>query len=55
MKPHGFEELGNKTLPPEGMMFVGDKGRIIADFRCENPRLLPEAKIECVYAGKRTL
>ena len=45
MKPHAFEELGNKTLDPEGMMFVGDKGRIISGFRCENPKLLPETKM----------
>src|SRR6185503_3345381 len=45
MKPHTFDELGNKPLAPEGMMFVGDKGRIIADFRCENPKLLPESKM----------
>ena len=45
MKPHSFEELGNKTLDPEGMMFVGDKGRIISGFRCENPKLLPEGKM----------
>ena len=45
MKPHSFEESGNKTLDPEGMMFVGDKGRIISGFRCENPKLLPETKM----------
>ena len=27
------------------MMFVGDKGRIISGFRCENPKLLPEEKM----------
>jgi predicted dehydrogenase len=45
MKPHSIEELGKATLDPEGMMFVGDKGRIISGFRCENPRLLPDAKM----------
>jgi hypothetical protein len=29
-------------LPLEGMMFVGDKGKILAGFRVENPRLLSE-------------
>ena len=51
MKPHSFEELGNKTLDPEGMMFVGDKGRIISGFRCENPKLLPEAKMNAWLQG----
>jgi Oxidoreductase family, C-terminal alpha/beta domain/Oxidoreductase family, NAD-binding Rossmann fold len=52
MKPHSFEELGNKTLEPEGMMFVGDKGKIVAGFRCENPRLLPESKMTTYMQGK---
>ena len=30
----------NKELPAEGMMFVGDKGKILAGFNVENPRLL---------------
>jgi hypothetical protein len=33
-------EASGKELPPEAMMFVGDKGRILAGFRVENPRLL---------------
>ena len=32
MKPHSSEELGDESLDPEGMMFVGDKGKIIAGF-----------------------
>ena len=34
-----------KSLAREGMMFVGDKGKILADFRGENPRLIPDAKM----------
>jgi len=30
----------NKELPAEGMMFVGDKGKILAGFNVENPILL---------------
>lgn len=33
-------EASGKELPAEAMMFVGDKGRILAGFRVENPRLL---------------
>ena len=34
----------NKDLPEEGMLFVGDKGKILGGFRGENPRLIPEAQ-----------
>jgi hypothetical protein len=48
MKPPTPEESGNAELEPEGMMFVGDKGKILAGFRGENPRVIsgqkPEAK-----------
>ncbi len=40
MKPPTPEELGDAELEPEGMMFVGDKGKILAGFRGEDARLL---------------
>jgi len=48
MKPATPEELEqeNKELGAEGMMFVGDKGKILADFRGETPRLLGDQKKE---------
>ncbi len=52
MKPHTPEELDNAALDPEGMMFVGDKGKIIAGFRCENPKLLPDTKMKTYMEGK---
>jgi len=47
MKPHPPEELeeDNEELTPEGMMFVGNRGKIIADFLGLNPRIIPEKKI----------
>ena len=39
MKPPTPDELGNGSLQSEGMMFVGDKGKIIGGFRNENPKL----------------
>jgi len=33
-------------LPAEGMMFVGDKGKILAGFRVESPRLIPARKMQ---------
>lgn len=46
MKPSTPDELGDGILPREGMMFVGDEGKILAGFRCEKPVLLPESKMQ---------
>jgi hypothetical protein len=35
----------NKELDQEGMLYVGDKGKILAGFRSDNPQLIPEAKM----------
>src|ERR1700741_2785289 len=35
------------------MMFVGDKGKILAGFRCENPQLIPKAKMESYLGGQK--
>jgi hypothetical protein len=47
MKPPTPEELerDNKELAAEGMMFVGDNGKILADFRGEDPQIIPEARM----------
>ena len=47
MRPFVPDELraAGKSFPREGMMFVGDKGKIIAGFRGENPVLVPESKM----------
>jgi hypothetical protein len=47
MRPPIPEELDedHKELPAEGMMFVGDKGKILAGFRVESPRLIPEKRM----------
>ena len=47
MKPALPEELAasGEELPREGMMFVGDSGKILAGFRCESPRILSEKKM----------
>ncbi len=52
MKPPTPEELevDGKQFEPEGMMFVGDKGKILAEFRGENPRLIPEEKMRSYQA-----
>jgi len=47
MKPPTPEELeeDNKELEPEGMLFIGDKGKVLAGFRGENPQIIPERKM----------
>ena len=47
MKPCTPDELDkeNKELPREGMMFVGDKGKILASFHGASPVLLPEKRM----------
>jgi hypothetical protein len=53
MKPPTPEEIerDDKALPAEGMMFVGDKGKILGGFRADRPRLLPERKAPQLSEG----
>jgi hypothetical protein len=54
MKPFVPDEMraSGKALTPEGMMFVGDKGKILAGFRGENPVLIPETKMSYIVKEK---
>ncbi len=36
----------NKELPQEGMMFVGDKGKILAGFNLQNPQIISGKKMD---------
>ncbi len=38
-------EIDNKEFPIEGMMFVGSKGKILAGFMLQDPRLIPEKRM----------
>jgi hypothetical protein len=46
MKPATPEELyaDNEDLADEGMLFIGDTGKILCDFRANKPRLIPQSK-----------
>jgi len=46
MKPPTPEELlaEDRSLPTEGMLLVGDKGKIMAGFEGDSPRVIPESK-----------
>jgi hypothetical protein len=54
MKPATPEELeeDHKGLEAEGMMFVGDKGKILAGFLCAEPRLIPDRRHKEFVAGR---
>jgi hypothetical protein len=56
MKPPTPEELeaDNQELAPEGMMFVGDKGKILGGFHGEDARIIPEKKMR-EYRAARNL
>ncbi|MCX6623551.1 MAG: Gfo/Idh/MocA family oxidoreductase [Acidobacteria bacterium] len=47
MRPPTPEELevDGRELPAEGMLFVGDKGKILSGFLIDGPRLIPERRM----------
>ena len=47
IKPPVPEELmaENKEFAEEGMLLVGDRGKILGGFRAENPQVIPESKM----------
>lgn len=56
MKPFIPEELeeDKRDMPEEGMLFVGDKGKILAGFRGEQPEIIPAKRMKA-YAGEKEL
>lgn len=56
MKPFAPEELeeDGQDIPTEGMLFVGDEGKILGGFRGEEPRIIPARKMQA-YGGQKTL
>ena len=56
MKPFIPDELeeDKQDIPNEGLMFVGDKGKIIGGFLGEKPRIIPEQKMK-EYPGEKVL
>lgn len=46
MKPQTPEELyeDKEDLASEGMLFIGDKGKLLCDFRGNKPRLIPQSR-----------
>jgi len=56
MKPFIPEELkeDKRDMPEEGMMFVGDKGKILAGFLGTRPEIIP-ARVKKAYEGEKEL
>ncbi len=54
MKPFIPDELeeDNESIQGEGMMFIGDEGKIIASFHGDNPKIIPERKMRS-YTGPK--
>ena len=48
MKPQTPDEVyaDNEDLADEGMLIIGDKGKILCDFRANKPRLIPKSRHE---------
>jgi hypothetical protein len=51
--PPELEEDGEE-MPAEGMMFVGDKGKILSGFQLEDPHLIPLARMRGQQKQPRT-
>jgi predicted dehydrogenase len=47
LRPPTFKELeaDGEEMPAEGLLFVGDHGKLLADFTGGNPRLIPKARM----------
>ena len=53
MKPPTPDELESGELASEGLMFVGEQGKILADFRGENATIIPARKMRDYFAAKK--
>ena len=49
------EELGGQELQREGLVFVGDKGKILCGFSGGGPRLIPESKMRAYKRPPKSL
>jgi len=55
IKPPKPDELGDQELAAEGMLFVGDTGKILCGFMGEDPRLIPDSAMEAFEPPPPTL
>lgn len=52
--PRELEQDGRK-MPIEGLLFIGDEGKIFADFMGGSPRLIPEESMKAFNRPEKTL
>lgn len=48
-------DIEGRDMPEEGLLFVGDKGKILAGFSGDNPQLIPESKMRAFVKPPETL
>jgi predicted dehydrogenase len=53
-KPRELDEDG-EPMPEEGLLFVGDEGKILAGFQGQDARLLPKARMQAFQPPPQTL
>jgi predicted dehydrogenase len=54
-RPLELEEGRDMSRGNEGLMFIGDKGTILCGFNGQNPRLIPESKMQEFKQPEKTL
>ncbi len=55
LRPATPAEMGNAELAGEGLLFVGDAGKILCGFSGSNPRLIPESRMRSFVPPPKTL
>ncbi|MHC4460211.1 MAG: Gfo/Idh/MocA family protein [Planctomycetota bacterium] len=55
MLPPKPDEMHDQDLSREGLLFVGDKGKILCGFSGSNPGLIPESKMKAYKPPPKTL
>jgi hypothetical protein len=55
LRPPKPEELGDEEYPDEGMLFVGDEGKILCGFNGSRPRLIPQSAMDAFQPPSQTL
>lgn len=55
LRPPKPEEVSDEELPEEGLLFVGDRGKILCGFNGGQPRLIPEAAMNAYQQPPQTL
>ena len=55
LMPPEPEEMQGQKMPIEGLLFVGDKGKILSDFSGGSPMLIPDSKMRSYKQPPKTI